>query len=146
MLPLTCRASATRRTAAAARKNKRKTATLQDFGHVVYGVRNAVSGAARVERREWRHLHSLSLIPTVQDVLEFMHEDFPERELMAAPKPRKLSMPPKTPSTAKRPRKAAEGEAAEGAGEEGAEGAEGADEEGAQVRDAAGGGATPPLR
>ena len=31
------------RTAATARKAKRKTATLQDFGSVLYGVRNAVS-------------------------------------------------------------------------------------------------------
>ncbi|KAL1529440.1 hypothetical protein AB1Y20_000388 [Prymnesium parvum] len=51
-------------TVTAARKSKRKTTVLADFGQVLYGVRNA-------------------------DLLEFCHEDFPSELLMAPPKARK---------------------------------------------------------
>lgn len=43
-------------------------------------------------------LLSCTPLPCVaQDLLEFCHDDFPSEVLMAAPKPRKLTMPSKTP-------------------------------------------------
>lgn len=71
---------------------------LQDFGHVLYGVRNAVQQRSDTNHHSepsWSRCRASDAAAVAQDLLEFCHEDFPRELLMAVPK--RKPPPPKTP-------------------------------------------------